>query len=297
MDMPLVTFVILHYMALDVTIHCINSILNKTTYQNYKIVIVDNGSSNNTGNEITLLYKDNSKIKVICLEENLGFSAGNNVGYVYAKQTLYSDYIIMINNDIEIIQEDFIQKAIECYKKYSYYVLGPDIVNLNGEHQNPVRDHIISKSDAQKWLIKQYIISKYLYIHDKLKVNIPNIFFAISQNLSKSTRKSVKIDYMQTNVSLYGACFVFSPLFIKSSSFAFEELTFMYGEEELLSLRCKRNKWLIVYNPDLQIFHAEQVSTKMMHQELIDRKIFITHNIIKAIKEILKKLNSDESII
>lgn len=290
MDMPLVTFVILHYMALDVTINCINSILNKMTYQNFKIVIVDNGSGNNTGNDITLLYKDNSKIKVICLEKNLGFSAGNNVGYVYAKQTLESDYIIMINNDTEMIQEDFIQKAIECYEKYAYYVLGPDIVGLDGVHQNPRRNHIITKSEASVILLREYIAKGYLVVHKFLK--LPNsIFEIIKHNKVKiSCNVSNEID-MNRKVTLQGACFVFSPLFVNNSMFAFEELSFMYGEEDLLAIRCKRNDWKTIYNSELQILHAEQVTTKMMYPNLVDKKIFNNANIIKATKEILIKLN------
>lgn len=283
--MPLVTFLILHYMTMDVTVNCINSILNKTTYLNYKIIVVDNGSINNTGSKIASLYKDNAKIKVICLEDNLGFSAGNNVGYAYAKQILHSDYIIMINNDTEMIQKDFIQRAIECYESTFYFVLGPDIVNLNGNHQNPRRDHVITKSEAKIILIEQYLEKIYLHIHKHLR--LPDEIFKIKKIKDSFTKKSIIISEL---VTLQGACLVFSPLFINNNTLALEEVTFMYGEEDLLAIRCKSNNWKTVYNPELKILHAEQVATKMTHKKLVGRKIFNNDNSIKALKKVLEKL-------
>lgn len=291
--MPAVTFVILHYMAFDVTVRCIESILDKILYPNYTIVVVDNGSPNNTGEKLKCLYKDNSKIYVLCLESNKGFSAGNNVGYLYAKEQLLSDYIIMLNNDTEIIQADFVQKAIACFEETSYYVLGPDIINADGEHQNPARNHT-QRQEAKNSIVRQRLIRKYLLIHKMFHIPVPKVYFHIMELRKKQkkakTAKSVRTDSMQTNVSLYGACFVFSPMFVKNSLYAFEELTFMYGEEELLRLRCQKNRWKIVYSPDLKILHIEGQSTKAAHSNNVELELFYAEHVIKAYSAILKNM-------
>lgn len=288
--MPLVTFVILHYFTVNLTINCINSILNKLTYHNYKIVVVDNGSTNNSGKTLKDLYERNPKVHIICLQNNLGFSAGNNVGYLYAKDNLHAEFIIVINNDTEMIQEDFIQKAIDCYYSTLYYVLGPDIIDLDGAHQNPRRNHIITKSEANKMLLREYIAKGYLVVHKFF--NLSNKLFQIIERNKVKIKSNIsnEID-MNKEVTLQGACFVFSPLFVDNSTFAFEELSFMYGEEDLLAIRCKRNDWKTLYNSELQILHAEQATTKMIYSNLVDKKIFNNANLIKAAKEILIKLN------
>ena len=77
------TFVILHYLTEYDTIDCVDSILNNVDYQDYKIIVVDNGSTNNSGETLLKRYRNNEKIVVIIVEENLGFARGHNIGYEY----------------------------------------------------------------------------------------------------------------------------------------------------------------------------------------------------------------------
>ena len=238
-----VTFVILHYLAIDVTMQCVKSILDMISYNNYKIVVVDNGSSNRTGEKLIKLYKNNEKIEVICLEKNIGFSAGNNVGYSYARDKLGSKYIIIINNDTKMVQKDFIQKAMKCYEEEHYYVMGPDIINLKGVHQSPQRDHIITKTETIRWFFKRYLFSKYLHMHKRLHLSNNSYILCKYLKYDEQRKKNLKTNVKQSNVELQGACFIFSPLFVYSNQIAFEELTFMYGEEALLALRCKKKYW------------------------------------------------------
>lgn len=283
-----VAFVILHYWTIDVTIRCVESIKKVLLYDNYEIVIVDNGSENNTGKELKIRYETESNINVICLKENLGFSVGNNVGYCYAKEKLKVDYIFVINNDTEMIQSDFVQKAIQCYEEEHYYVLGPDIINLEGVHQSPQRNHVITKAEAIKWFVKRYIFSKYLYVHKMLR--LPNDFCLLRKyfQYDKKRKRNLATRRKLSNVELQGACFIFSPLYVSCNQIAFEELTFMYGEEALLSLKCKNNGWKIFYNPELKIKHAERVATSVVNDNVIDKEIFWSENHVKAIREILK---------
>lgn len=286
-----VAFVILHYLAVDVTVRCIESIHNILRYDNYNIIVVDNGSNNDSGKKLIKLYENDSTVKVICLEKNLGFSAGNNVGYIYAKEQLDSEFIFVINNDTELIQEDFVEKAIKCYKDTQYYVLGPDIINLQGVHQSPQRDHVITKAEARIWYIKRYLFSIYLHMHKKLK--LPNDFLIYQKyiNHENSRKANFSTDVMQENVELQGACFIFSPIYIERNRKAFDELTFMYGEEALLLIKCTKNEWKVVYNPELKIRHAEKSVTKRINRNVIQREIFYSDNLVKAVGVILKQFN------
>lgn len=286
-----VAFVILHYIALDVTMKCIASIQGKIKYSNYQIVVVDNGSDNGSGKKLEGLYADDETVSVICNETNLGFSAGNNVGYIYAKKELHAEYIFVVNNDTEIIQEDFIERAIRCHMDTPYYVLGPDIINLEGVHQSPQRDHVITKKEAKRWYRKRYLFSIYLHIHKKW--NLPEDFYIYRKYIEHDNKRkdNFMTNVIQENVELQGACFIFSPLYVERNESAFEELTFMYGEEALLLLRCTKNHWKVIYNPELKIRHAEKTVTKRANQNVIDKEIFWSDNHVKAIKTLLKEID------
>lgn len=289
--MPLAVFVILHYMTFDVTVQCINSILNCLSYQNYKIIVVDNGSPNDSGEKIKEMYAKEEKVHVINLKANLGFSAGNNVGYAYAKACLGADYIFVINNDTEIIQNDMVDRAIECYKSTDCYVMGPDIINLEQEHQNPRRNHSLTKSNVRLLILKETISNRYWRTMRWLKCSPTKVYFILKQRCSGSSNRIRTIDKMIKNVVLQGACIIFSPLYVKENDIAFEELTFMYCEEDLLEIKCKKNNWLMVYDPSIKILHAEQVATKFTHPNIVDKKIFVSENIQKALKVVLIELS------
>ena len=79
---PKIVFVILHYLAIKETIDCVSSIQQNVCYDNYSIIIVDNGSGVEKDSErLQQLERDNSKVKLITLQSNLGFARGNNIGF------------------------------------------------------------------------------------------------------------------------------------------------------------------------------------------------------------------------
>jgi GT2 family glycosyltransferase len=85
MEKHKIGFVILHYLAKEETINCVSSIKEKVGTEDYLIVIVDNASSNGSGNELLEKYENDSKVKVLINRENLGFAKGMNVGFQYLK--------------------------------------------------------------------------------------------------------------------------------------------------------------------------------------------------------------------
>ena len=124
-----ICFVILHYIVIDDTIECIESIFNNIKYENYNIVVVDNKSPNSSGKILKDKYKKNDRVTVILNNENSGFAKGNNIGYKYAKAILKAQFIILINNDTIIKQNDFIDKIINTYEETKFYVLSPNIIS------------------------------------------------------------------------------------------------------------------------------------------------------------------------
>jgi len=88
----LVSIIIVTFNKLNYTKNCLQSIYENTTAP-FEIIIVDNGSTDDTINYIKSLRKDN--IKLIENSENLGFSEGCNIGATAAS----GEYILFLNND------------------------------------------------------------------------------------------------------------------------------------------------------------------------------------------------------
>jgi len=290
------SFVILHYITLNDTIKCIESILKNINYLNYYIIVVDNGSKNNSGNILKEKYKNNFKVKVILNENNLGFARGNNVGYKLAKYELCSDFIAIINNDTMIRQIDFVDKIIEKYKKNPYHILGPDIISLvDGQHQNP-RLLTLQNSDVLKKLIKQYKISlfiNYLFI-DKIAENIKKIllkkpFINTQHNLVINTDNRE-----MTNVKLHGSALIFSQDYINNYE-GFYPGTFMYSEESILYYIAQRDNLTTIYYPEVRIYHKEDSSTNALFKKDYKKRRFYYKNFIRSGKILLDLLRENST--
>ncbi len=91
---PLVSIIILSWNNQKLLQNCLKSVYD-TNYPNYEIIVVDNGSSDNSPKIVRANYPD-----VILIEnkQNLGFSEGNNRGIRRARGT----YIVLLNQDTEV---------------------------------------------------------------------------------------------------------------------------------------------------------------------------------------------------
>ena len=88
---------------------CVDSILKKTTYKNYEIVIVEN---NSTTEEIFQYYKQlekNEKIKIVKYPE-IGFNYSKIINYGVKNSD--GEYILQLNNDTEVETEDWLEDML-----------------------------------------------------------------------------------------------------------------------------------------------------------------------------------------
>ncbi len=106
---PLVSIIIPNYNHVEELSRCIDSIINKSTYKNYEIIIVENNSNKETFAYYDTLKKyDNIKIVVYKSEDGFNYSAINNYGVKFAK----GEHYILLNNDVEIITPEWIEEML-----------------------------------------------------------------------------------------------------------------------------------------------------------------------------------------
>lgn len=112
--MKKVFIILVNYNGTRDTVDCINS-LNKIDYPSYEIVLVDNASQ-----DIVQLEKEVAKlenVKLIRLEENLGFASGTNIGIRYAKDH-GAEYVLLLNNDT-VVEETFLTELVNTAQAHS----------------------------------------------------------------------------------------------------------------------------------------------------------------------------------
>lgn len=110
--MKKVAIVILNYKNSKDTIECVES-LERISYKNFEIVIVDNDSRDGSIELLKNQFKD--KHIILDSKKNGGFAYGNNVGIKYALKN-GADYILLINNDTTV-EENFLDVLVETAEK------------------------------------------------------------------------------------------------------------------------------------------------------------------------------------
>lgn len=107
---PKISIIIPNYEHLGDLKRCIRSIIEKSTYDNYEIVIVENNSkSKEIFDYYEKLTSENENIKVITWERKFNFSAINN--YAISEATK-GEYLLLLNNDTEIITPEWMEEML-----------------------------------------------------------------------------------------------------------------------------------------------------------------------------------------
>ncbi len=92
--LPKITVIIPHWNGEAILRRCLIS-LRLTGYENYEILVVDNGS---TDQSVTMIGNEFPEVKVAESPVNLGFAAGCNLGITAS----LSPYVALLNNDAEV---------------------------------------------------------------------------------------------------------------------------------------------------------------------------------------------------
>lgn len=106
---PLISILIPNKDHVDDLKRCITSIINKSTYSNYEIIVIENNSETKEIKEYyETLSQYGEKIKVVNYEGAFNYSLVNNFGASYAK----GDYVLLLNNDTEVITADWMEEML-----------------------------------------------------------------------------------------------------------------------------------------------------------------------------------------
>lgn len=257
---PKVAIIVLNWNGWRDTIECLES-LYQITYPNYEVIVVDNGSEDESVCRIMGYARMNQaiefdffdydlcknysfsdsdiecssvrmKIYLIKTRKNHGFAGGSNIGIKYALDILNSDYILLLNNDT-IVDNIFLDELVKTAMSNEMIgIVGSTILSYYN------RDLILSAGAK---------ISKIT-------------------RTTKSTGYGSKIDkkfnYVTRDVDYVSGCaFMIKSRAIRSIGLL-DERYFIYVEEKDWATRAKKSGYRCVYVPKSKIWHKESISSK-----------------------------------
>jgi len=218
-----IAVVVLNYENYHETIECVNSILEQT-YRQFNIIIVENGSQNESFSILNDLFENNPFIKILKNEINLGFAKGNNVGIKYVREELKVDFIFILNSDT-VLNKSLFEEVRHLNIEKKVAVFSPTVMNELHEIQDPT----IQLND-----IRRFTIGSILYLNFSFIRSLPffRFFYKKYSNFKKRIviNNRQEVGNIQFKHSIHGSAFFLTPLFFKYYSNPYPK-TFLYWEE------------------------------------------------------------------
>ena len=283
-------FVILNYCTHTETIECISSISDHIDTDDYRIVVVDNGSTDDSLNELQKKYRNDAKVHVIATNKNLGFAQGNNFGIKYANETYSPEFVVVLNSDIELFQDDLYRRLVTEYQHSRFGVWGPMMI-IRSARCDDSPWIPMTLSQAQTQLAEYEAAYKRLKRLPYISYKIINRFASVFKKKELESHRHGDFWRYQADVELQGAFLVFSREVFRYID-GFDSRTFLYFEEQLLYLALKRMGMKMVYDPRYAVYHKDGVSTKKIKSSK-QKLLFLLNCNIESLMVLVSEMKKD----
>jgi GT2 family glycosyltransferase len=241
---PQIAILILNWNNYLDTSACLES-LEKLTYPNKEIILVDNGSDDGS---LERLREYSSRATIITSADNLGFAGGNNLGLSYVLNQGIP-FTLLLNNDTEIAQVDFLEQlTTEILSDESICAVGPKIRRLDG---NP----------------------------DQVILPFPTLFTTIQTTLGLY---DPNLNTRQIVDSLKGCCVLVRSSAVNQVGLL-DDNYFLYVEETEWFFRMRKAGWKLIYLPIESVIHKVGSSAKMLpiQDVYIERRANVIYTLVK----------------
>lgn len=269
--------VILNYNTASDCILAVDSIIENASTDNFKICVADNASTKI--NEIDKIKKINKKnTEILLINENRGYSYGNNAAIKYMEEKYNFEYIVIMNPDVLLTRRGSIEYIIDRIENSGEKIIGgqPLVWTQSCEGQAEFQINIRKVLTYKECVIESFYPLKVL-----LKKRYEEMIYKNEQPYNKELNFEVPS----------GAFFIIKSDTFKQVSY-FDPNTFLYGEELILGHKIKKLNKSFLLVPDIKVVHEQGKSTGLTKKK-INRKtnkymiqsmdIFLKHYIKSSI--------------
>ena len=229
-EQPLVSILIPNKDHLHDLKRCIDSIVDKTTYENYEIIVIEN---NSVTDEIFAYYEEVEKhprIRVVKFEEEeFNYSRINNFGARFAN----GEYLLLLNNDTQVITVNWIEEMMMYGLRKDVGVVGAKLYyeNKTIQHAGIALGLGLHRTAG----------------HTHHKVAWENVGYM------------GKLCYAQDVSAVTGACMLVKKSLYDELGGLSEEFAVALNDVDFC-LRVREKDLLVVFTPFAELFHFESVS-------------------------------------
>ena len=224
---PLVSILIPNRDQKETLEKCLNSIWEKSTYNNYEILIVENNSSSP---EIFNYYREIEKrpgVRILTWKEGFNYSAINNFG----EKSAAGDYLLFLNNDVEVINPRWIEELLGNCQRKEVGIVGAKLYYPDDTIQ-----------------------------HAGTVIGIGGIAGHAFLNMPRSRTGYLHKASLQMDLSaVTAACMMMKRQVFKQLGGFEERLSVAFNDVDLC-LRTVQVGYLVVYNPEVELYHYESKS-------------------------------------
>lgn len=229
--MTVLSIVILSYNTKDLTIRCVESIVNqyKGELENgeFEIVVVDNASTDGSPSVISNIIRRSpdqiSNIKLIKNKDNYGFAKGCNIGVDKSQ----GKYLLFLNSDTEVLDKGFLGMTEFLENNQKISILGGKLLNKNGSSQPSCG---------------KFYTPFNLFV---MLIGMERFGF-----LRKNPSEIQKVDWVS------GGCMMLKKSFFEKLN-GFDEKFFMYMEDMELCYRAQKLGFSTYFYPNVKVLHKK----------------------------------------
>ena len=227
MGQPLVSVIIPNRDHTQELKRCLDSVLEKTAYPNFEVILVENGSTEPETPAYYEKLKADARIRVAKWEGGFNYSAINNFGVGFAK----GEYLLLLNNDTEIITPQWIEELLMFAQRSDVGAVGAMLYYPNDSIQ-----------------------------HAGVFIGYPGLAEHYHKTWARSSSGYMGRLYYAQNVSaVTGACMMIPKRVWEQVGGLDERFAVAYNDVDLC-LRIRRAGYLVVWTPFAELYHLESVS-------------------------------------
>lgn len=226
------------------TLAAVDSLMRNVSHD-IEVFVVDNASTEDEVRKLRPLSQKYPSVHVIESRDNVGYFRGLNVGLTALRQKRPDiEWAVVGNNDLEFPADfcDLLQENAGALQAHS--VISPDVVTLDGEHQNP---HVISNISTIREVF--YDIYYANYHLGRMIHRVAKMFPRFSERSDEEQWQVAQPIYQG-----HGSCYLLGPRFFRQFK-EFWAPTFMMSEEFFLSKQLKEVGEQVWYEPKIRVIH------------------------------------------
>jgi GT2 family glycosyltransferase len=228
------SIIVVSFNTLQMTLECLRSIYSETLVTKFEIIVVDNSSVDGSADAIRSEF---SEVKLIALEENIGFARANNL----AANQAHGRKILLLNPDTVVIARAIDHLVTFSNETPSYRLWGGRTLNTDG-----------SLNASSCWRrMSLWNLTCFTFGLSRLAPRSP---FFNSESYGGWDRNTVR------HVDIVTGCFLMIERALWENLRGFDPDFFMYAEDADLCHRARRAGARPTITPTAEIIHHGSVS-------------------------------------